>query len=95
MCLLHTTDETDYESGTGYLKFEAGSSSGAVVCTIVTVVDDEVKEEKESFLFVISPGGDGAIVLEEASTDVYILDDDGMYCSTLTYTLTLNLRFIL
>ena len=55
-----------------------------MACTIVPIVDDEVKEEDESFLFVISPGGDGAIVLEETSTDVYILDDDGMCCSTLT-----------
>ena len=73
------TDGTDYESSEGYLVFEGGSSSGSVQCATVPIVNDEVKEDNESFTFAISAGGDGDIVLGRTRTEVYIVDDDGMY----------------
>ena len=71
------TDGTDYESSEGYLIFEEGSSSGSVQCATVPIVNDEVKEDNESFTFAISAGGDGDIVLGRTRTEVYIVDDDG------------------
>ena len=57
--------------------FEGGSSSGSVQCATVPIVNDEVKEDNESFTFAISAGGDGDIVLGRTRTEVYIVDDDG------------------
>ena len=59
--------------------FEGGSSSGSVQCATVPIVNDEVKEDNESFTFAISAGGDGDIVLGRTRTEVYIVDDNGMY----------------
>ena len=70
-------DGTDYEDGANSVTFDAGSSSGSEECVNVTMIDDNVKEENESFLFVISPGGDGAVVLGISSADVLVTDDDG------------------
>ena len=72
------TDGTDYESSEGYLMFEEVSNSGSVQCATVPIVNDEVKEDNESFIFVISAGGDSDVVLEKSSTDVSIIDNDGM-----------------
>ena len=47
-------------------------------CTTIPILDDEVKEENESLIFVIS-SSDAAVRLDTSSTDVFIVDDDGMH----------------
>ena len=73
-----TLDETDYIRIEGSLTFEANSSSGTLECTSVPIVDDELKEENESFIFVIS-SSDDAVRLDVTTTDIHITDDDGVY----------------
>ena len=53
--------------------------SGAYECINISIVDDYIKEENESFLAVLSPGGDEAVHLASHYADVYIIDDDCMY----------------
>ena len=57
-------------------------------------MNDELKEENESFIFVIS-SSDEAVQLRLTSAGVYITDDDGRYFFLLSRWYQLSLyRFI-
>ena len=71
-------DEADFVGGKYQLHFENGSVSGAIDCIDIEIIDDYIKEGNESFLAVLSPGGDEAVHLVNHYADVYIIDDDCM-----------------
>jgi hypothetical protein len=71
-------NEADFVGGKYQLHFENGSVSGAIDCIDIEIIDDNIKEGNESFLVVLSPGGDEAVHLVNHYADVYIIDDDCM-----------------
>ena len=63
------------------LHFESDSVSGVVECIEIVIIDDDLKEDNESFLIFLSPGRDKAVHLVNSHADVHIIDDDCMLLS--------------
>ena len=75
--ILCSSDYTDYEGRVCRLTFESGSMSGAVDCVDIEIIDDDYKEENESFVFALCAGGDPSVHIDNFYADVYIIDEDG------------------
>ena len=71
-----SSDGTDYYGSTCRLTFESGSMDGAAECVDIDIIDDDYKEENESFIFAICAGGDPSVHIDDFYADVYIIDDD-------------------
>ena len=74
------------------LTIPAGSVKGEKHCTEVVIIDDYLKEDRESFSVeatVLSPTtvnvGSCTVQSSTGSVEVIIIDDDGTYSSTLLY----------
>ena len=63
------------------LHFESDSVSGVVECIEIVIIDDDLKEDNESFLIFLSPGRDKAVHLVNSHVEVHIIDDDCMLLS--------------
>ena len=76
--LLYPTGMIDFEPRACNLTFGPGNSTGDVDCADITIINDDYKEENESFTFAICPDDDAAHLLgpDSAFADVYIIDDD-------------------
>ena len=59
------------------MTFESGSVAGDVKCVGIGIIDDDCKENNESFVFSIGAGGDPSVHIDDSRADVYIIDDDG------------------
>ena len=79
MTFLHI-DESDYESSSGELTFEASfgnlSEVGDSECVDVVIVNNDIKEYNESFVFAICSGGDDDVEICEREANVLIIDED-------------------
>ena len=75
--ILCSSDYTDYEGRVCRLTFESGSMSGAVDCVDIEIIDDDYKEQNESFVFALCAGGDPSVHINNFYADVYIIDKDG------------------
>ena len=63
------------------LVFTAGSSNGAIECTNVTIIDDMVVEEDETFIVTLTTSS-SIVALGNNVTRVAITDTDSMYLAT-------------
>ena len=77
-------DGTDYLGYKYQLTFANTSTNGSVECLYLEIFDDNIKEENETFLAVLSPGGDEAVHLLNHYAEVHIHDDDSMSLSGVT-----------
>ena len=66
----------DYEGRTSYVKFSSGSVAGDEQCIDIVIIDDNCKEDNESFVFAICAGGDPAVHIDDFYSNVYIIDQD-------------------
>ena len=74
------TSDEDYCAVSSILIFDSSQSS----CVFVSIVDDDVVEETESFTISMerTPGLDKNIHFEPVSGDIKIIDNDGMFVWT-------------
>ena len=77
LSLLHTSAPSDYGSTSTDLTFSPGSSS--VMCVNISVAQDRVVEDTESFGVRLDRGSDEGVVLIEPNATVSILDNDGTF----------------
>ena len=79
MTFLHI-DESDYGSISCELTFEASfgdlSGVGDSECVDVVIVNNDIKEYDESFVFAICSGGDDDVEICEREANVLIDDED-------------------
>ena len=59
------------------MKFSSGSVAGDEQCVEIVIIDDDCKEDNESFVFAICAGGDPAVHIDDFYSNVYIIDQDG------------------
>ena len=45
-------------------------------CVYIDIIDDEYKEDNETFVFALCAGGDDAVHIDDFYAPVYIYDDD-------------------
>ena len=73
-------DESDYESSSGELTFAASfgnlSRVGDSECVDIVIVNDDINEFYESFVFVLCTGGNYFVEISERETNIYIYDED-------------------
>ena len=58
------------------MKFLSGSTTGDKQCVNITIIDDNYKEENESFVFAICAGGEESVHIDDFYANVYIIDDE-------------------
>ena len=75
---LVLTDGTDYKARVCQLTFDSGSTAGDTSCVDIVIIDDDVKEANESFIFALCAGGDDDVHIDDFHADVHIWDDDSM-----------------
>lgn len=51
---------------------------GNTSCTEIDIINDNVKESNESFVFALCAGGDESVHIDDFYADVYILNEDSM-----------------
>ena len=79
-------DYTDYEGGVSYVRFLSGTSAMDRQCVDIAIINDDCKEENESFVFSIGAGGDASVHINDFHADVYIIDDEGtIYVSVVAF----------
>ena len=61
------------------LTFGAGSVAGDVLCIPVSICNDELPEELETFLVVLSVSDPNDAVAAPNTTVISIIDDDGTW----------------
>ena len=98
------SDIADYVESSGRLTFESGSVAGDVECVDIGIIDDDCKEDNETFAFALCAGGDPSIHLGDFDADVYIIDNEGIifpkvyhahqYFAKLNFPLTLIYIYI-
>lgn len=59
------------------LVFQPGSSQPAILCTLISIMDDMVVEEDQN-KFIVLQTSDDAVTLSPAYARLTIIDDDGM-----------------
>ena len=72
------------------LFFPAGSEEGALLCTNITILDDDIFEGDHDFSIHINSTSENIQVTEPQSATVFIIDDDG----NVTYGLKVNLNHV-
>ena len=72
-----TLGAEDYEGSTSYVKLFSGSVAGDEQCVEVVIINDDYKEESETFTFAIYAGGDASVHIHDFYAIVYIIDEEG------------------
>ena len=90
ICLLDGPDEADYIPSTASLTFGL-STRNQSVCANFVIVDDNVAEDNEYFLVSLSTSDDADVIPGEATAEVVIRDNDGIYLN-ITVSLHSNNR---
>ena len=76
MVFYYSADESDYEGIKHRFTFGVGTTEA---CVSLIIVDDNVKEEIESFQFALSAGRDDSVLIIRYFADVFIHDDDSRF----------------
>ena len=71
---------SDFMSVSEVLIFEP-SLNVSRLCVMVDIVNDSVLEEEQTFSVVLSTA-DPDIIVQEAPAVIFIVDNDGIYCSS-------------
>ena len=72
-----TLGTEDYKGSTSHVKFFSGSVAADEQCVEVVIINDDYKEESETFAFAIYAGGDASVHIRDFYAIVYIIDDEG------------------
>ena len=90
MFLTKPIDGNDFDGVLSILTFEPQDIVGDMECVRIDIIDDDYKEDNESFTFAIRAEDDSDIVhINDFSADVYIIDDDGKAANTMqTFDIT-------
>ena len=68
------------------MRFLSGTSAMDRQCVDIAIINDDCKEENESFVFSIGAGGDASVHINDFHADVYIIDDEGtIYVSVVAF----------
>ena len=75
--MLSISENIDYVPVQVELTFTAGSGPGTTMSVEVTIIDDTVEEERETFLGALSVTASQSIVVSPGNVAVDIIDNDG------------------
>ena len=81
---------SDYTATYESLQFPMGSANGLMRCLTVTITDDTLFEEDETFTVALTVTTSGVSV-GNAMTTVTITDDEGMIAVTIEHGLSKNI----